>query len=94
MSCNCHQFHKFNYSTQSSHSRNISPSLPPSASRQAIASKPPAVGHSRQLVLITDGEVDNTSAVIRAARASSGDTRIFAFGIGREVSLIKIILVR
>jgi len=53
---------------------------------QAIASKPPAVGHSRQLVLITDGEVDNTSAVIRAARASSGDTRIFAFGIGREVS--------
>lgn len=43
-------------------------------------------GLPRQLVVLTDGEVSNSDAVIALVRRHSDDTRVFAFGIGAGAS--------
>lgn len=48
------------------------------------ASVPP--GQTRQLFVLTDGQVTNTEAVIALVRSHSLDTRVFTFGIGAGAS--------
>ena len=40
----------------------------------------------RQVVILTDGEVTNTDAVIALAAEHAADARVFTFGIGRGAS--------
>jgi len=42
-------------------------------------------GYSRQIFLLTDGEVSNSRECIELARTQSNSTRIFTFGIGTSV---------
>jgi len=51
----------------------------------AILADKPTVGFSRQIFLLTDGEVSDRDDCIEVARTQSSSTRIFTFGIGREV---------
>lgn len=46
---------------------------------------PKLPGCSRQLFLLTDGEVSNTEQVIALCRDHVDTTRIFTFGIGENV---------
>jgi Ca-activated chloride channel homolog len=55
------------------------------ALKQALA-PPPVEGLPRQLVVLTDGEVSNTDAVIALAASHAADARIFTFGIGAGAS--------
>jgi Ca-activated chloride channel family protein len=52
----------------------------------AIVEQPLQAGHSRQLFVLTDGQISNTEEVIALAREHSVDTRIFTFGIGAGAS--------
>jgi Ca-activated chloride channel homolog len=45
-----------------------------------------ATGVARQVVLLTDGEVSNTDAVLALAKRHAGTTRFFTFGIGAGAS--------
>ncbi len=47
--------------------------------------QPLVPGLPRQLVILTDGQVTNTDEVVALVRRHSGDTRVFAFGIGAGV---------
>lgn len=49
-------------------------------------SAPAAPGLVRQVVVLTDGEVTNTDAVLAQAKARLGSARIFTFGIGAGAS--------
>lgn len=51
-----------------------------------LRSKPPQFGRSRQVFLLTDGEISNTDEVIELVRQMSATTRIFSFGIGDSPS--------
>ncbi|KNC53592.1 von Willebrand factor A domain containing 5A [Thecamonas trahens ATCC 50062] len=57
--------------------------LPPL--RDIFASEPED-GVPRQLLILTDGEVPNTSEVLTFARNAASETRVFTFGIGAEAS--------
>jgi Ca-activated chloride channel family protein len=48
--------------------------------------QPRHAGLPRQIVVLTDGEVTNTDAVLALARQHSADARIFTFGIGAGAS--------
>lgn len=48
--------------------------------------RPRDPGLSRQIVVLTDGEVTNTDAVLALAARHAGDARIFTFGIGAGAS--------
>jgi Ca-activated chloride channel family protein len=50
-----------------------------------VLTQPPVPGLPRQLLILTDGQVTNTDEVIALVRRHSGDTRVFAFGIGAGV---------
>ncbi|CAF3602122.1 unnamed protein product [Rotaria sordida] len=47
---------------------------------------PPTKGRSRQILLLTDGEISNTNEVIELCRSMSSTTRIFSFGLGHSPS--------
>ncbi|CAF3425625.1 unnamed protein product [Rotaria socialis] len=47
---------------------------------------PPLKGRSRQIFLLTDGEISNTNEVIELCRSMSSTTRIFSFGLGHSPS--------
>ena len=49
---------------------------------RSVLEQAPSPGLSRQVVVLTDGEVTNTDAVIALARAHATTTRVFTFGIG------------
>ncbi|XP_078522465.1 von Willebrand factor A domain-containing protein 5A-like [Lissotriton helveticus] len=51
-----------------------------------IYSKAEKPGHPKQLFVFTDGEVENTKAVIAVVQANSSKHRCFAFGIGEGAS--------
>ena len=51
---------------------------------KAVSKMPPRENSTRQVVLLTDGEVKNTQDVVKEARQGSHNTRIFSFGIGRD----------
>ncbi|MDP2434500.1 MAG: VWA domain-containing protein [archaeon] len=51
-----------------------------------IFRQPVSPGYSRQLFVLTDGEVSNTEAVIELCRTNARNTRVFSVGIGEEVS--------
>jgi Ca-activated chloride channel family protein len=51
-----------------------------------VFSKAPAAGTVRQVVVLTDGEVTNTDAVLELVKANSATNRVFAFGIGAGAS--------
>ena len=53
---------------------------------QAVLEQTPSSELARQLVILTDGEVTNTDAVIALARKHAATTRIFTFGIGAGAS--------
>jgi hypothetical protein len=53
---------------------------------QAVLTLPPSEDLPRQLVVLTDGEVTNTDAVIALAASHAARTRIFTFGIGAGAS--------
>jgi Ca-activated chloride channel homolog len=49
---------------------------------QFVLEQPRQPGRPRQVVVLTDGEVTDTDAVIALARQHAGHSRIFTFGIG------------
>ncbi|CAF0995129.1 unnamed protein product [Adineta steineri] len=51
-----------------------------------LKSHPPIDGRSRQIFLLTDGEISNTNKVIELCRSMSSTTRIFSFGLGHSPS--------
>lgn len=51
-----------------------------------VLEAPPRAGLPRQVLVLTDGEVSNTDAVIALARRHAGHARIFTFGIGAGAS--------
>ncbi|CAF4733519.1 unnamed protein product [Rotaria sp. Silwood1] len=53
---------------------------------QYLKDRPPASGRSRQVFLLTDGEIANTDEVIELCRLMSSTTRIFSFGLGHSPS--------
>lgn len=53
---------------------------------QAVLERPALPGLARQVVLLTDGEVTNTDAVIALASAHRATARLFTFGIGTGAS--------
>ncbi len=48
-----------------------------------ILKKPPAPGRSRQVILLTDGEVANESEILSLAKQHRGNSRIYPVGLGR-----------
>jgi len=57
--------------------------LPP---LEAVFSQPPLEGFARQVFLLTDGEVNNGSAIAALVRRHAANTRVFTFGIGSGAS--------
>jgi Ca-activated chloride channel homolog len=53
---------------------------------QFVLQQPPQPGLARQVVVLTDGQVTNTDAVLRLASAHAASARIFTFGIGAGAS--------
>jgi hypothetical protein len=53
---------------------------------QAVLDQPRTSELPRQVVVLTDGEVTNTDAVLTLAAKHLADTRIFTFGIGASAS--------
>jgi Ca-activated chloride channel family protein len=53
---------------------------------QDIARRALPAGASRQILLLTDGQVSNEAQVIELCKAQAATTRVFAFGIGAGVS--------
>ncbi|CAF1412354.1 unnamed protein product, partial [Didymodactylos carnosus] len=51
-----------------------------------LKAHPPIKGRSRQIFLLTDGEISNTNEVIELCRSMSLTTRIFTFGLGYSPS--------
>ena len=51
-----------------------------------LQERPPIRGRSRQIFLLTDGEISNTNQVIDLCRTMSSTTRIFSFGLGSSPS--------
>ncbi|CAF1043172.1 unnamed protein product [Adineta ricciae] len=49
---------------------------------QYLKAHPPASGKSRQVFILTDGEIANTDQVIELCRSMASNTRIFSFGLG------------
>ena len=52
----------------------------------AVLDQPRAGALTRQIVVLTDGHVTNTDAVLALAAKHAADTRIFTFGIGASAS--------
>jgi len=53
---------------------------------QAIFNMPAIPGYSRQLFVLTDGEISNTEQVIDLVKRNSSRARLFSLGIGNSVS--------
>jgi len=53
---------------------------------QTIFQTPVSIGNFRQIILLTDGQISNTEAVIALAAAHQARNRIFSFGIGNGCS--------
>ena len=53
---------------------------------QFVLEQPTSAELPRQVVILTDGEVTNTDAILALAKAHSATTRIFTFGIGAGAS--------
>jgi len=53
---------------------------------QWLQQQPPAADHSRQILLLTDGEISNVTQVIDLCRSMSTSSRIFSFGLGHSPS--------
>ena len=53
---------------------------------QAIFANAAREGFSRQLFVLTDGDVSNTEAVIDLVRSNAHNTRVFSFGLGQSPS--------
>ncbi|CAF3516025.1 unnamed protein product [Rotaria sordida] len=47
---------------------------------------PPIQGRSRQIFLLTDGEISNVTEVLDLCRSMASSTRIFSFGLGQSPS--------
>lgn len=57
---------------------------------QWLQNQPPTINHSRQILLLTDGEISNVSEVMDLCRSISTSSRIFSFGIGHSPSRLLI----
>jgi Ca-activated chloride channel family protein len=53
---------------------------------QYVVQQPPVAGMARQVLVLTDGQVTNTDAVIDLARRHAATARFFTFGIGAGAS--------
>ncbi|CAF3076197.1 unnamed protein product [Rotaria sp. Silwood2] len=53
---------------------------------QWLQNQAPAAGHSRQILLLTDGEISNVTQVMDLCRSMSTSSRIFSFGLGHSPS--------
>eukprot|EP01117_Protostelium_nocturnum_P005087 TRINITY_DN1840_c0_g1_i1.p1 TRINITY_DN1840_c0_g1~~TRINITY_DN1840_c0_g1_i1.p1 ORF type:complete len:821 (-),score=233.18 TRINITY_DN1840_c0_g1_i1:83-2461(-) len=54
---------------------------------QSILSQKPTKGYSRQVFLLTDGQVSNNSDCINEVSRNAQNTRVFTFGIGNSVDV-------
>ena len=53
---------------------------------QWLADHPPTQGYTRQIFLLSDGEISNVDQVLDLCRSMSNSTRIFSFGLGHSPS--------
>ncbi|CAF4668073.1 unnamed protein product, partial [Rotaria sp. Silwood1] len=53
---------------------------------QWLQNQAPVAGHSRQILLLTDGEISNVTEVMNLCRSMSTSSRIFSFGLGHSPS--------
>jgi hypothetical protein len=53
---------------------------------QWLQNQPPAANNSRQILLLTDGEISNVTQVMDLCRSISTSSRIFSFGLGHAPS--------
>ncbi|CAF1211559.1 unnamed protein product [Didymodactylos carnosus] len=53
---------------------------------QQLDKQAPAPGHSRQIFLLTDGEISNVDQVMDLCRSMATSSRIFSFGLGHAPS--------
>jgi len=53
---------------------------------QWLQNQPPAADHSRQILILTDGEISNVTQVMDLCRSMSTSSRIFSFGLGHSPS--------
>ena len=51
-----------------------------------LHNQPPRTNYSRQIFLLTDGEISNVDQVLRLCQSMSNTTRIFSFGLGSSPS--------
>ena len=51
-----------------------------------LRNTPPQQNYSRQIFLLTDGEIENVDEVLRLCHSISNTTRIFSFGLGSSPS--------
>ena len=51
-----------------------------------LKTNPPIPGRSRQVFLLSDGEISNVDEVLNSCRSMSSSTRIFSFGLGHAPS--------
>ena len=51
-----------------------------------IGKNSPTEGRSRQISLLTDGEISNVTEVLNLCRSMASSTRIFSFGLGKSPS--------
>lgn len=49
-------------------------------------SQPPRTNYSRQIFLLTDGEISDVDQVLRLCQSMSNTTRIYSFGLGSSPS--------
>lgn len=52
---------------------------------KSIFAKKPRPGVPRQVFLLTDGQISNTEVCISTVRSNANNTRVFTYGIGRDV---------
>ena len=58
----------------------------PSALRVCLPNRLKALGYSRNVFVLTDGQVSNLDQITNLIARNARDTRVFALGIGDQVS--------
>jgi hypothetical protein len=53
---------------------------------EAIFKQPAKEGYLRQIFVLTDGEVSNSSAVVELVKRNNSHGRVFALGLGASAS--------
>ena len=83
------EYNDSNLETATTHVKNLKANLGGTNVLQPlkdILQKPSIEGYPRQLFILTDGEVNNTTECVNYVRMHADTTRVFTFGVGAEAS--------